>query len=610
MLWRGRRQSDNVEDARGQSGGFGGLAAAWRPPRPVPHSDRRPGRRRRISTIVILVVLFFALKACGYRSDRRFLQAAAAAGAWRRRPGHRISGRPGLGTGAPANDEMKQFVSTVLAETEDVWNGIFQANGLTYEEPKLVLFDGQIRSACGFASSASGPFYCPGDRKVYLDTSFFRQLTQQFGASGDFAEAYVVAHEVGHHVQNLIGVLPKFNQMRQSMSEADANHMSMQVELQADCFAGVWGALHRAEGHSGAGRPGGGAERRPADRRRYAAEEDAGLCRAGKLQPRHLAAAADLVRARLQERQAFGLRYVQHSDLKRRVFCASDLRDDHAWHASVSACQRFVEAFLLRLLRVAIFFPRSWALAYKVRPHSPRRGSRNRTHHDRRRSCKARASRSFSPRFCSTSSVSASSCRCCRPICRNLSGVDISEAAIEGGWLFFVYAAMQFVFAPLIGNLSDRFGRRPILLASVFTFAIDNLICAIAWSYPMLFIGRVLAGISGASYSTASALIADMSATTRTGRRISACSASPSVSASSSGRCWAGCSAQFGPRVPFYFAAGLAFLNFADRAISSCRRRSTRSTGAASSGSAPIRSARCSRCATIPASAGSGWCSS
>lgn len=109
---------------------------------------------------------------------------------------------------APASDEMKQFVATVLAETEDVWNGIFKANGLTYEEPRLVMFSGQIRSACGFASSAAGPFYCPGDHKVYLDTSFFRQLERQFGASGDFAQAYVVAHEVGHHVQNLTESCP------------------------------------------------------------------------------------------------------------------------------------------------------------------------------------------------------------------------------------------------------------------------------------------------------------------------------------------------------------------------------------------------------------------
>ena len=122
-----------------------------------------------------------------------------------------------------ASDEMTQFVGVVLAETEDVWNGIFQAEGLKYEEPQLVLFAGQVKSACGYASSASGPFYCPGDKKVYLDTSFFDQLDRQFGASGDFAQAYVIAHEVGHHIQNLTGILPKFNQMRQSMSEAEAN---------------------------------------------------------------------------------------------------------------------------------------------------------------------------------------------------------------------------------------------------------------------------------------------------------------------------------------------------------------------------------------------------
>lgn len=128
---------------------------------------------------------------------------------------------------------------------------------------------------------------------------------------------------------------------------------------------------------------------------------------------------------------------------------------------------------------------------------------------------------------------------------RELTGVGISEAAIEGGWLFFVYAAMQFFFAPIMGGLSDRFGRRPILLASVLTFSIDNLICAIAWSYPMLFIGRVLAGISGASYSTTSAFIADISNDENRAKN-SACSVSPSASASSSGRCWADCSARSG----------------------------------------------------------------
>ena len=193
-----------------------------------------------LSGIIILVVLFFVLKACGI--DPLQILAGGEGGMAPGGGGQVTEGQ------APANDEMTQFVATVLAETEDVWNGIFQAEGLQYEEPKLVLFAGQVRSACGFASSASGPFYCPGDKKVYLDTSFFDQLSQQFGASGDFAQAYVIAHEVGHHIQNLTGILPKFNQMRQNMTEADANEMSMRVELQADCFAGVWGHFTAQKG--------------------------------------------------------------------------------------------------------------------------------------------------------------------------------------------------------------------------------------------------------------------------------------------------------------------------------------------------------------------------
>jgi predicted metalloprotease len=231
MLWKGRRQSDNIQDQRGQGGGgFGGSRGQFR----IPIGGRMGGGG--ISGIVILVVLFFVLKAIGI-DPMQVLGGGGMLGDG----GGQITQDSSQGSGAPANDEMKQFVATVLAETEDVWSGIFKASGMTYEDPKLVLFSGQIRSACGFASAASGPFYCPNDHKVYLDMDFFQQLSQQFGASGDFAQAYVVAHEVGHHVQNLIGVLPKFNQMRQSMSQADANHMSMQVELQADCFAGVWG---------------------------------------------------------------------------------------------------------------------------------------------------------------------------------------------------------------------------------------------------------------------------------------------------------------------------------------------------------------------------------
>lgn len=147
-----------------------------------------------------------------------------------------------------SSDETTAFVRTVLAETEDTWSGIFQSAGETYQKPTLVLFSGRVASACGSASAASGPFYCPNDRKVYLDTSFFNELDKRFGASGDFAQAYVIAHEVGHHVQNLTGVLPEFNRRRQSMSETDANKMSVRVELQADCYAGIWGKFTEQKG--------------------------------------------------------------------------------------------------------------------------------------------------------------------------------------------------------------------------------------------------------------------------------------------------------------------------------------------------------------------------
>lgn len=244
MLWRGRRQSDNVEDERSSGGGLGlpggGLGGPGGQFR-IPIGGRAGGG----SSLIIVVLVVLAGWYFGF--DPSMILGGGDSGQVTDGSGQ-ITDDSGQGTGAPANDEMKQFVSTVLAETEDVWSGIFQANGMTYEDPKLLLFSGGVRSACGFTSSAAGPFYCPNDHKVYLDTDFFQQLSQQFGASGDFAEAYVIAHEVGHHVQNLTGILPKFNQMRQSMSEADANHMSMQVELQADCFAGVWGHFTAQKG--------------------------------------------------------------------------------------------------------------------------------------------------------------------------------------------------------------------------------------------------------------------------------------------------------------------------------------------------------------------------
>ena len=138
------------------------------------------------------------------------------------------------------NDPQARFVGAVLGDTEDTWKQIFAKQGRTYEEPVLVLFDGSVRSACGLASAAVGPFYCPSDHKLYLDLSFFRELAQRFGAPGDFAQAYVVAHEVGHHVQTLLGISERVHRA-QSSRGSDANALSVRMELQADCFAGVWG---------------------------------------------------------------------------------------------------------------------------------------------------------------------------------------------------------------------------------------------------------------------------------------------------------------------------------------------------------------------------------
>ena len=234
MDWRGRRQSNNVEDRRGASTGGnpfgrGGLR--------IPIRGRRGGGGLGLGGIVLLLIVCWiaGINPLTLLTDG---DIGLGGGAYEQQGSAR----------APANDETTAFIRTVLAETEDTWNGIFQANGSRYEEPTLVFFSGQVSSACGFASAATGPFYCPGDRKVYLDTSFFRELSQRFDASGDFAEAYVVAHEVGHHVQNLLGILPRFNEARRRMSAVEANQMSIRVELQADCFAGVWGKFTDQKG--------------------------------------------------------------------------------------------------------------------------------------------------------------------------------------------------------------------------------------------------------------------------------------------------------------------------------------------------------------------------
>jgi predicted metalloprotease len=160
---------------------------------------------------------------------------------------------PGAGTptqsvpysASPEEKRLAEFVSVVLADTEDTWHSLFRGMGKTYEEPKLVLFSGSVESACGFASAAVGPFYCPADQKVYIDLNFYSDLKNRFGAPGDFAQAYVIAHEVGHHVQNLLGIAEKVHSLRRQMSEAQANELSVMMELQADCFSGVW--AHHAD---------------------------------------------------------------------------------------------------------------------------------------------------------------------------------------------------------------------------------------------------------------------------------------------------------------------------------------------------------------------------
>ncbi|MCG2839449.1 zinc metallopeptidase [Sandaracinobacter sp. RS1-74] len=155
------------------------------------------------------------------------------------------AGAPGTASPGQIQNSTDSFVAKVLATTEDSWGKIFAASGQRYPAPKLVLFDGSIRSACGGASAASGPFYCPADQKVYLDTAFFTQLSRQFGAPGDFAAAYVIAHEVGHHVQTVTGTSQKVAQAQQRAGKTESNQLSVRLELQADCYAGVWAAHNR-----------------------------------------------------------------------------------------------------------------------------------------------------------------------------------------------------------------------------------------------------------------------------------------------------------------------------------------------------------------------------
>jgi uncharacterized protein len=208
------RRSDNVEDDRGGGGGIRGIHLGLG------------------GTLAVIVIGYFmgvspsTLLSLLNGGEPQAVTPTAPAPADR----------------APGNDPQVDFVRAILGETEDVWGAYFRNMGRAYVRPKLVLFSGQVASACGFASSAAGPFYCPGDQKVYIDLSFYRQLATEFGAPGDFARAYVIAHEVGHHVQNLLGITGKADQAEQRAGRIGANRVSVDIELQADCFAGVWAA--------------------------------------------------------------------------------------------------------------------------------------------------------------------------------------------------------------------------------------------------------------------------------------------------------------------------------------------------------------------------------
>ena len=204
MRWTGGRRSDNIEDRRGLGGGTlvagGGIA----------------------SIVVLLLALFFGV------DPGALLQSDE--------PAPSVTQSP---SGSVARDDEREFVSVVLADTEDTWQELFRAMGRQYREPKLVLFTGSVQSACGMAGAAVGPFYCPSDQKLYLDLGFFRALRERFRAPGDFAQAYVIAHEVGHHVQTLLGITENVAPARQR-GGSQANATSVRVELQADCLAGIW----------------------------------------------------------------------------------------------------------------------------------------------------------------------------------------------------------------------------------------------------------------------------------------------------------------------------------------------------------------------------------
>lgn len=239
------RPSDNIEDRRGQGGAGGGGGFGF----PRGGGMRVPmggGRGISMSTIIMLVIAYFVIKFI-FGIDLLDILSGGGGGLQpvpqQQEQGQTQIQQPGQTAGQQADvtgDAGKDFVARVLGSTERVWTEEFQKMGRQYPAPKLVLFNGFVQSACGMAQSAMGPFYCPKDSKVYIDLSFYQDMKNKLGAPGDFAQAYVVAHEVGHHLQNVFGIADKVMQRRMQLPEAEANQLSVMMELQADCFAGVW----------------------------------------------------------------------------------------------------------------------------------------------------------------------------------------------------------------------------------------------------------------------------------------------------------------------------------------------------------------------------------
>jgi len=221
MRWQGRRESDNVEDRRDQSPAYGGGGRQIRIPR---------GKGGIILLVVVAVAGYYGYDLTGLLTGGDVAPTSQQ---------QRVSAN---------DDEAAKFTRVILASTEDTWSKLFQQMGKEYTAPTLVMYRGATQTRCGTGQTAMGPFYCPADRRVYIDLSFYDEMKSKLGAAGDFAQGYVIAHEVGHHVQKLLGIEPKVRQLQQNASQVEVNRLSVMMELQADCFAGVWGRSMQQQG--------------------------------------------------------------------------------------------------------------------------------------------------------------------------------------------------------------------------------------------------------------------------------------------------------------------------------------------------------------------------